>query len=80
MNGKMAYAWDDKNRKVLLAACRCRMPFGKYKGSMLLDLPDGYVEALGRKGFPKGTLGVLLETVYEIKLNGLESLVRPLLS
>lgn len=51
------------------------MPFGKYEGTVLSDLPVSYLEWFKRKGgFPKGKLGVLLETVYEIKLNGLEEL------
>ena len=54
------------------------MPFGKYKGTVLCDLPVFYLEWFKRKGFPKGKLGVLLETIYEIKLNGLEDLLKPL--
>lgn len=54
------------------------MPFGKYKGTLLCDLPVFYLEWFKRKGFPQGKLGVMLETVYEIKLNGLEDLLRKL--
>ncbi|HRI20667.1 MAG TPA: DUF3820 family protein [Panacibacter sp.] len=54
------------------------MPFGKYKGCVLCNLPVSYLEWFKRKGFPKGKLGMLLETVYEIKLNGLEDLLKPL--
>ena len=54
------------------------MPFGKYKGTLLCDLPVFYLEWFQRNGFPKGKLGVLLETIYEIKLNGLEYLLTPL--
>jgi uncharacterized protein (DUF3820 family) len=55
-----------------------RMPFGKYKGVFLCDLPVSYLEWFQRKGFPPGKLGMLLSTVYEIKLNGLETLLDPL--
>ncbi len=52
------------------------MPFGKYNGTLISDLPVSYLEWFKRKGgFPKGKLGVLLETVYEIKLNGLEEIL-----
>ena len=54
------------------------MPFGKYKGTLLCDLPVFYLEWFKRKGFPQGKLGVMLETVYEIKLNGLEDLLHKL--
>ena len=52
-----------------------KMPFGKYKGTTLSDLPVSYLEWFNRKGFPKGKLGLQLQTVYEIKLNGLEFLL-----
>lgn len=55
-----------------------KMPFGKYKGLRLIDLPEPYVVWFANQGFPKGELGQLLQSVYEIKLNGLEYLVRPL--
>ena len=51
------------------------MPFGKYKGRVLVDLPEPYLNWFRQKGFPNGKLGVLLETLYEIKLNGLEYLL-----
>lgn len=54
------------------------MPFGKYKNALLCDLPVSYLEWFARKGFPKGKLGELLETIYVIKLNGLEDLLKPL--
>ena len=60
---------------LLLETVKMKMPFGKYTGTVLCDLPVSYLEWFKRKGgFPKGKLGVLLETVYEIKLNGLEYL------
>lgn len=53
------------------------MPFGKYAGRRLVDLPEPYVVWMKQKGFPKGELGMLLETIYTIKANGLEYLFRP---
>jgi len=55
-----------------------QMPFGKYKGTILCDLPVSYLEWLEQKGFPEGKLGIQLQTIYEIKLNGLEYLLVPL--
>lgn len=52
-----------------------KMPFGKYKDVTLYKLPVSYLEWFNRKGFPAGKLGVLLQTLYEIKLNGLEYLL-----
>jgi uncharacterized protein len=52
------------------------MPFGKYKGLRLVDLPEPYLVWFSRKGFPEGKLGEMLQAVYEIKLNGLEYLFK----
>lgn len=57
-----------------------KMPFGKYQGVILCHLPVSYLEWFNRKRFPEGQLGVLLQTMYEIKLNGLEDLLNPLKS
>ncbi len=54
------------------------MPFGKYKGTLLCDLPVSYLEWFHREGFPKGKIGMLLGTIYEIKINGLEKILEPL--
>ncbi len=54
------------------------MPYGKYKDRKICDLPIHYLEWFARQGFPKNKLGVMLETIYEIKLNGLEDLLKPL--
>ncbi len=66
------------NPELLLQLVSMKMPFGKYKETLLCDLPVSYLEWFQRKGFPKGKLGVLLATMYEIKLNGLDDLLRPL--
>ena len=55
-----------------------KMPFGKYKDVVLCDLPVSYLEWFQRKGFPKGKLGMLLETMLVIKMNGLADLLSPL--
>lgn len=55
-----------------------RMPFGKYKGTLLSDLPDFYLEWFARQGFPKGKLGMQLSTVFEIKQNGLHDILTKL--
>lgn len=55
-----------------------KMPFGKYKDCVLYQLPVSYLEWFNRKGFPKGKLGMQLQTLYEIKLNGLEFLLHEL--
>ncbi len=66
------------NEKLLLDLVRTRMPYGKYKGRILCDLPEPYLVWYHQKGFPEGKLGMLLHTLYEIKLNGLEYLLKPL--
>ena len=64
--------------EVLMKIVKTRMPFGKYKGRPLLDLPEHYIIWFAQKGFPSGELGMMLSTLYEIKLNGLEYLFKPL--
>lgn len=66
------------NPQLLLDLVTMQMPFGKYKGTLLCNLPVSYLEWFQRKGFPEGKLGMLLQTIYEIKLNGLEYLLKPL--
>ncbi len=55
------------------------MPFGKYAGRKLLQLPEPYLVWFNANGFPEGKLGQQLALVYEIKLNGLEGMLQPLL-
>lgn len=62
----------------LLKLAQTRMPFGKYAGRLLVDLPEPYVVWFSRKGFPRGELGTMLAAMYEIKVNGLEYLLQPL--
>ena len=63
-------------QKLLIKLAHAKMPFGKYEGYYLIDLPEHYVVWYSQKGFPKGALGEQLQLVYELKLNGLESIVR----
>jgi len=61
----------------LLELARARMPYGKYQGRRLIDLPERYVVWLAGQGFPAGKLGRQLQEVHEIKVNGLEYLFVP---
>lgn len=54
------------------------MPFGRYRGTLLCNLPVSYLEWFARQGFPEGQLGMLLQTMHEIKINGLEGLLGPI--
>jgi len=63
----------------VLAAAAMPMPFGRFKGTRLIDLPEPYVVWFKGQGFPAGLLGQRLALMYEIKANGLEKLIRPLL-
>lgn len=62
----------------LLALAEMKMPFGKYQGRYLAHLPESYLVWFKQNGFPPGKLGRQLELMYEIKLNGLEQLIYPL--
>lgn len=64
---------------ILVELANSRMPFGKYQGYLLCRLPEPYLVWFKKNGFPAGRLGMLLETLYEIKLNGLEYLLTPLI-
>ncbi len=64
--------------EILIKLVTMSMPFGKYKGRKLCDLPEHYLVWFHSKGFPEGKLGMLLNTIYEIKLNGLEYLLIPI--
>jgi uncharacterized protein (DUF3820 family) len=64
--------------QMLVELVSMRMPFGKYKYRILCDLPEPYLVWFHRKGFPPGQIGLLLSALYEIKLNGLEYLLKPI--
>ena len=76
MTGLEEGALPDKHE--LAALVEARMPFGKYKGQLLIDLPEPYLVWFGRQGFPRGKLGERLATVLSIKSNGLMRLLVPL--
>ena len=59
----------------LIQLANTKMPFGKFKGSFLIDIPEYYLIWYRNKGFPKGKLGQMLESVFEIKRNGLEEII-----
>lgn len=63
-------------RDFLIELSKTKMPFGKFKDRDLIDLPEYYIVWYHNKGFPKGKLGQQMQTVYELKINGLEHLVR----
>jgi len=62
----------------LTELANARMPFGKYKGRYLSDLPEAYFVWFHRQGFPEGKLGEMLAAMHELKMNGLEQLLVPL--
>jgi len=59
----------------LIQVANAKMPFGKYKNTYLIELPENYLVWYRNKGFPKGKLGQMLESVFEIKRNGLEQII-----
>lgn len=63
------------NQEQLIKLAHTIMPFGKFKGRYLINLPEHYIVWYKNKGFPAGTLGEQLKLVYELKLNGLEELI-----
>lgn len=69
----------DLDPTVLVELAQARMPFGKYQGRLLLHLPEAYLVWFQRTGLPPGKLGQQLALTLEIKTNGLEALVRPLM-
>jgi len=64
--------------KILIELVTMKMPYGKFKGRSICDIPEHYLLWHKQKGFPKGKLGILMETMYEIQLNGLNDLILPI--
>ena len=67
------------DKAAMLEAINTTMPFGKYTGRKLLELPEPYLVWFHKQGFPKGKLGEQLALMYEIKRNGLEGMLKPFL-
>ncbi|MFT6748402.1 MAG: hypothetical protein ACI9XR_000053 [Flavobacterium sp.] len=66
----------DDQQKLLIEIAHTKMPYGKYEGKHLIDLPEYYLVWLCNNRLPKGKLGDQLKLMHEIKLNGLEELIR----
>lgn len=66
------------NPNLLTDLVNTQMPFGKYKGKLICDLPESYLVWFHSQGFPPGKLGEMIGTMYEIRLNGLEYLLKSL--
>lgn len=75
----MSLLSPDFDQQLLLEAINQVMPFGKYKGKRLLELPEPYLVWFHGQGFPDNKLGSQLALMYEVKLNGLEGMLKPLL-
>ena len=69
---------NDLTRENLARLLTVSMPFGKYKGRLIADLPGNYLNWFAREGFPRGELGKLLALMHEIDHNGLGHLLDPL--
>ncbi|MCK4906978.1 MAG: DUF3820 family protein [Spirochaetes bacterium] len=65
---------------VLLKLIKAKMPFGKYRDRLIIDIPEDYLLWFADKGFPEGELGQMMALMYQIRINGLEYLLEPLLN
>jgi uncharacterized protein (DUF3820 family) len=72
--------FTNADKSILLDLVKTKMPYGKYKGTLIYKIPVHYLEWLKKKGFPSGRLGMMLETCFEIKTNGLEYLLKPIIN
>lgn len=66
------------DKEDLLKIANLTMPFGKYQGKILIDLPEPYLLWFANKGWPEGKIGQLLQLTLDIKINGLENIITPL--
>ena len=67
---------SSENNKALFELAFAKMPFGKYKNQYLSDIPESYYIWFRQKGFPKGKLGQQMQAVFEMKINGIEPILR----
>lgn len=70
---------EEESRKELVELANAKIHFGKYQGHYLIELPEPYLVWFKQKGFPSGKLGIQLQQILEIKINGLEKLIYPLI-
>jgi len=68
---------SESQKQIFFKLANYRMPFGKYSGKLLVNIPEEYYIWFSDKGFPKGELGQFMKMMLEIKINGLENLLRP---
>lgn len=66
----------EPDKQFLIDTANMKMPFGKYKNTYLVDIPEYYLVWYKNKGFPSGKLGKMMALVYELQLNGLEDILR----
>jgi uncharacterized protein (DUF3820 family) len=66
------------DKQDLVTIANMAMPFGKYKGRPLIDLPEEYLLWFAKKGFPESKLGMLMQLTLEIKINGQDNIIKPL--
>lgn len=66
------------DKEDLIKIANMKMPFGKYNGKALIDLPEEYLLWFVDRGFPQGQLGRLMQLTLEIKINGLDPIIHPL--
>ena len=71
---------DVISKDTLLAIAQTQMPFGKYAGRLILDLPEEYLLWFQKKGFPTGPIGQLMALTLELKIQGADEVLKPLRS